>query len=210
MSHVLLLPGAGLGPWIWDDVVPLLNAECEALALQPTIAESAAMVRAKLRADSVVIAHSFSAQVAMAVEAKAILVGGVVQENGKAFLTNIPLPQRLLLGLYIRMARNGVKLPAGLVEHEYCNDLDEVTTALVLARVRPESRRLYLDAVQWAPRTAPIAYVKLLADRSVPPDQQSEMIRRVGASRVEMVNSGHLPMLSRPRELAVVLNALLA
>lgn len=210
MTHFLLLPGAGLGPWIWDDVMPLLGGDCEALELRPTIEESVALVRGKLRGDSVVVAHSFSAQIAMAAPARAILVGGIVQESGRPFLSLLPLPQRWILGAIIRLSRNGVTLPKSLVRQEYCNDLDDVTTELVLARVRPEAPRLYLDRVTWAPRTAAVGYVKLLGDASVKPQQQDEIIRRVGAQRVESVASGHLPMLGKPRELAAAIRALIA
>lgn len=163
----------------------------------------------------ILVGHSFSAQVAMAAASEqpekvraVILVGGMVPDSGDNFLTLLPLPMRLLMAVVLRLSRTGVTLPRAAVKREYCNDLDDATTQLVLDRVCPEAPRLYLDPVQWAriPAHVPVIYVKLLDDRSVSPSKQDEMIKRTRATRVETLESGHLPMLSRPREMAEILN----
>lgn len=218
--QLLLLHGAGLGAWIWDRVVPHLLLPALALDLpgrgdrtplgEVTAEQSVQLVTDHIGDDTVIVGHSFSAMIALAAatrkKAEVIAVGGVVPESGKPFLSVLPLPQRLILGIMLRRAKNGIALPPALVRKEYCNDLDRETAELVLRKVTREAPRLYLDPVEWEPR-AP-AYVKLLRDESLKLKQQERMIERIHAARVETLKTGHLPMLAQPQETAVVLNRL--
>lgn len=218
--EILLLHGAGLGGWIWERVLPHLLLPARSLDLpgrgdgtalgDVTIEQGIELVTKNLGDDSVIVGHSFTAMIALAAatrkRAQVIAVGGMVPEPGKSFLSILPFPQRVVLGIMLRRARNGIALPAGLVRKEYCNDLDRATTELVLRKVTREAPRLYLDPVDWSPQ-AP-AYVKLLRDESVKVEQQDRMIGRMHATRVETITSGHLPMLAQPQETAAVLNRL--
>lgn len=226
--RLILIHGAGLGSWIWERVLPHLGASAEAIDLpgridgvnpgEVTLAQCIdAGVRCMRASESpcVLVGHSIGAQVALAIAANdrtrvagVVLVGGVIPESGKAFLSTLPLPQRLFLGMLLRRARNGIALPKSAVKKGYCNDLDEATTELVLSRMVREIPRLYLDPVQWSdlPADLPRVYVKLRADKSVSVKQQEQFIERVGATSVESLNTGHLPMFGQPRELARILN----
>ena len=222
----LLLHGAGLGAWIWDRVIPRLASPAVALDLpgrrkpaHVTLHDCVDHVRDQIvRAGrAIVVGHSIGAQVAMAAAARAAdhvagiaLVGGMVPESGKPFLSLMPPPQRLFMGLLLRRAKNGIALPPSLVRKSYCNDLDDATTELVLRNLTPEVTRLYLDPVDWSalPARVPRAYVKLLDDRSVKVAQQERIATRVGAAKTIELRSGHLPMLGRPEELAAALNDL--
>lgn len=222
--HLLLLHGAGLGRWIWDRVLPHLTVPAEALDLpgrtegrnpgDVTLQECIDFTAGRARDDSVLVGHSFSAQIALGVAsarrvAGVVLVGGVVPESGRSFVSLLPFPQRLVLTLMLKRARNGIRLPQSLVKKEYCNDLDAATTEAVLAKVVPEAPHIYLDRLEWSlPAFYPRTYVKLLNDRSVKPSQQDRMIARLHSPRVETLDTGHLPMLGRPAELAAVLNRL--
>ena len=217
---LLLLHGAGLGAWIWDRVVPHLHLPALALDLpgrhdrtplsDVTVEQSIQLVADHIRDDTAIVGHSFSAMIALAAasrkRAHVIAFGGVAPESGKAFLSTMPIPQRWLVGLMLRRAKNGIALPEGLVRRQYCNDLDRDTTELVLRNLVREAPRLYLDPVEWTSH-AP-SYVKLLRDESVSPRQQERMIARMDASRVESLRAEHLAMLAQPQETAVVLNRL--
>lgn len=217
---LLLLHGAGLGAWIWERVLPHLLLPARALDLpgrgdgtplgEVTVEQTIELVTGHIGEDTVVVGHSFAAMFALAAAARkpaeVIAVGGMVPESGKSFLSILPLPQRLVLGLMLRRARNGIALPVSLVRKEYCNDLDTATAELVLRKTVREAPRLYLDPVPWSAR-AP-AYVKLLRDESLSVKQQERMIARMHATRVEVLKSGHLPMVGQPQETAAVLNRL--
>lgn len=230
--HLLLMHGAGLGGWIWDRVVPDLAGPGEALDLpgrgdgvrpgDVTLESCIDFVASRARSigkRSILVGHSFSAGIALGaaaahpdVVAAVVLVGGLVPESGRSFMSLLPLPQRLFLGVLLRRARNGISLPASLVRKEYCNDLDEASTKQVLARVMPEAPRLYLDDVDWSalPRSVPRFYVKLLNDASVSVKQQDQMIERIESSGVVRLATGHLPMIAQPQEMAATLNHLAA
>jgi hypothetical protein len=114
----------------------------------------------------------------------------------------------MFMRLLLSRSREGVKLPPKLVKKQYCNDLDEATTEFVRSRITPEAPRLYLDKVTWAgmPADMPRLYVKLGKDKTLSSDEQDAMMQRIAPTRMETLHSGHLPMLSQPRELATILN----
>ena len=231
-SSLILLHGAGLGRWVWDKVIPELTAPAQALDLpgrgdgtkpaDVTLKQCIDLVSGKARSlatRSILVGHSISAEVALGVAvahpenvAAVVLVGGVVPESGKSFMSLMPIPQRLFLHVLLKRAHAGIKLPDSLARKQYCNDLDEATTALVLSRLTAEAPRLYLDKLAWSTldERLPRFYIKLLDDKSVPPKQQDRIIRRIRATRVESLRTGHLPMVARPSELAAVLNRLVA
>jgi hypothetical protein len=94
------------------------------------------------------------------------------------------------------------------VAKQYCSDLDQSTTEFVKSRMTPEAPRLYLDKLTWSamPEDMPRVYVKLMKDKSLSSDDQDRMMQRIAPTRMETLQSGHLPMLSQPRELAAILN----
>lgn len=214
MTHLLLLHGAGLGAWIWDRVIPHLDAPSDALELPRPhlgVAEAAELI-AQNAQPSLVVAHSFSAMFALAAAtahpekfAGIVCVGGVVPESGKSFLSLLPPPMRLFMRVVLARSKDGVRIPQKLIAKQYCNDLDAATTELVLSRVVPESPRLYSDRVQWIAQPN-VSYVRLTEDRSAPPKTQDRMIERIHASRIDELATGHLPMLAQPRALAELLN----
>ena len=220
----ILLHGAGLGAWIWDDVLPLLDGPARALDLpgrgdganpgDVTLEQCVAYVAAQLEAGTVLVAHSFSAEVAVAVATRhpekvkaLVFVGGVVPESGKNFLSLLPLPMRLFLRVVIGRSKNGVAIPPGQVRKGYCNDLDDFTCTRVVQKITREVPRLYLDPVTWSlPSSLPRVYVKLLEDAGFKSAEQDKMIARLGATKVETLPTGHLPMLGKPDALAAILN----
>lgn len=223
----VLLHGAGLGRWIWDGVVPHLNAPAEAVDLpgrgdhprpgDVTLQQCIDVVASQMRSHSIIVGHSISAEVAMGVAAMrprsvaaVVLVGGMVPESGHSFMSMLPVLQRIFLHVLLRFSRSGIRLPASLVKSEYCSDLSEERTAEVLANVVPEAPRLYLDRIDWRsiPDDVRRFYLKLLDDRSVKLSVQEEVRARINAVEWDSLPTGHLPMLSQPELLAESLNRL--
>lgn len=221
--QLLLLHGAGLGAWIWDDVLPHLIHPARALDLpgrsdganpgEVTLEQCIAFVAGQLAPRTILVGHSISAEIAVAAAARApeqvaalVLVGGMVPESGKPFLSLLPPPMRMFLSVLLRLSRQGVALPESEVRKSYCNDLDDAQTALVLRKVTREIPHIYLDPVDWSalPPKMPRYYVKLMNDRSVQPKDQDKIIDRTRATVVEL-ETGHLPMLKAPADLAAIL-----
>jgi pimeloyl-ACP methyl ester carboxylesterase len=53
----------------------------------------------------------------------------------------------------------------------------------------------------------PTLYVKLTSDHGFSPALQDRMIARLHPTRVEEIDTGHLPMLGHPEQLATILNS---
>ena len=230
----VLLPGAGLGAWIWEPVVPLLQAPALAVeipgrAARPadrrhvTLESAAEAVAGDVRAwrpDRVVlVGHSLGGVLVPEVARRVpdrigalVYVAAEAPADGDRALDLIPAALRLLLRAMWIVRPGGVRPPPSATRRALCNDLDDVTTATVVERIEPEAPGIYRSRVTWAgvpevPRT----YVKCLQDRSdVSPARQDEMAKRLQADRVVTLDTGHLPMLARPEEVAAVLEEVVA
>jgi pimeloyl-ACP methyl ester carboxylesterase len=224
-----LVHGAELGSWLWDPVLAHLRHPALAIDLPgrrpadvrrrdvtPAAAVDAvcAAVRGRWPARRVVLVlHSFSAGLAPAVAAQlgsqvaaAVLVGGAVAQPGRAWLDDRPWSERLLLrGLY-RLRPDGMLSPRRDTERSACADLDAAATTTVLERRVPEAPRLLLDPPPVADLDVPVHAVLLTADRAVPVAVQEGALSRLRSPVVHRFDSGHLPMLARPRELADLLD----
>ncbi|HZP29466.1 MAG TPA: alpha/beta hydrolase [Acidimicrobiia bacterium] len=95
----------------------------------------------------------------------------------------------------------------------FCNDMDEEQTKFVLDRVCTEAVNVAVEPVTrlGVPPELPKTYVRLSRDQSLPPELQAQMIvnlERSPGGRVEVVeiDAGHDVMVSRPRELAAIVN----
>lgn len=226
----VLIPGAGLGTWLWDPVVPHLEgpglqvpipgrgvstAERRALTLGAAADEIAGAARTWEPERLVLVGHSLGGVLVPEVArrlsdrvAGLAFVGALVPgEDERGFDLQTPFQQVFirLLGL---VRPRGAKPPASALRKELCNDLDEATTASVVEHFEPvpEAPRLYRDRVTWAGvPDVPRRYVQLLRDQSVPPERQARMAAAIEAEMVTL-DTGHLPRLSRPADLAAILN----
>jgi len=91
-----------------------------------------------------------------------------------------------------------------------CNDMDEATVQQVLAGGKnPEPPAIFYEPVSRLQMpSVPCTYIKLLQDQGIlPPSKQEEMAANIGA-QVLTLNTGHTAMLSRPHELAKLLNSI--
>jgi pimeloyl-ACP methyl ester carboxylesterase len=89
-------------------------------------------------------------------------------------------------------------LPAGIVD--FCGDLPEAEQKVVWATAYPPSADLFgAPAGPAAWKTKPSWYVVGKNDKSVPPELQRWVSKRMGAHTIEL-DSAHCAMLSHPRE----------
>jgi pimeloyl-ACP methyl ester carboxylesterase len=228
----VLIPGAGFGTWLWDPVVAHLDqpalvvpipgrgasaAERRALTLAAAADEITGVARSWRTGPLVVVGHSLGGVLVPEVVrrlADAVValefVGALAPGDGERAVDLQTPVQRMFIRVLGVVRPRGMKPPASALRKELCTDLDEEATASVVERFGPvpEAPRLYRDRISWAGvPDVPRHYVQLLRDESVPPARQEQMAAKIGAE-VATMDSGHLPMLSRPAELAALLGRL--
>lgn len=91
-----------------------------------------------------------------------------------------------------------------------CNDMSEADVAWCLARVGPDSRRLFTDRASRAglPDSLPRTYIRLRRDRSVSWEQQAHAISLLPGLAIREIDAPHQAMVTHPREVAAILNEL--
>ena len=230
----VLVHGSELGSWLWERLTPLLAHPAVAVDLpgrssRPAPARSVSIADAieaiiedarNCEAERVVlVAHSFSGVLhPPAVDAlgdrvaAAVFLGAAVPAEGKSWADLLPRPQRALLRLMYRVRPDGVLSPASQNRKALGNDLDEPTIAWFLERRVPEPPGLLQGVISPAvlPHELPRHYIVLTDDRSTTPDSRDAMIHRLGDVEVHELTTGHLPMLSRPTDLAALLESIAA
>jgi pimeloyl-ACP methyl ester carboxylesterase len=92
----------------------------------------------------------------------------------------------------------------------FCTDMDAGQTASTLERLVPESAAVLSEPVDLTGLRHPIprTYVRLTDDAIVSPDTQNQMIANLGGAETVDLDAGHMAMISRPDDLARVLNQL--
>ena len=92
----------------------------------------------------------------------------------------------------------------------FCSDMDEDQTASTLARMVPEAPAVLTEPADLTGLRHPIprAYVRLTHDASISLEAQDRMIENLGRAEVVDLDAGHMAMISRPGDLAEVLDAL--
>lgn len=91
------------------------------------------------------------------------------------------------------------------VDEVLANDVSETRKALIHATQTPPSTSL-LEAKAGLPawKNKPSWYILATNDKAVPPDLQRDLSQRMGATTTT-VESGHLPMISHPKEVLEVI-----
>lgn len=222
-SFFCLLHGAGLGAWIWRDLLPLLDRPAIAVDFPARDDEAARMrlafddyvdgvvsaIESRDEPRVVLVAHSISGVVALAAAERLgerlagfVAIGAAIPADGGSFLSVLPGPQRLLMGAIVRLL--GTKPPASEIR-SLASDLDEARGDEVVRRFAPESRALYLTPSAAGPPRAPSLYVRLTDDRSFDVAVQDRMMVNLDPDETVDFESGHLPMLSRPDDMATLL-----
>ena len=152
--------------------------------------------------------------------AQLVFVSCLVPPEGCTVVDALPEAVREMTRAAMLRARAGdLSMGPGmddeLKRHLFCNDMDDAQTRYVLDRCGHECPSAFLDPVsrQGIPRSLPKTYVRLLRDQALAPATQDEQIANLRTSpggdvRVVELDCAHDAMVSRPRELAALLNAL--
>lgn len=221
----LLIHGAGLGAWIWREVTPQLNVpfkavdfpyrdgtsqQRQALSFDDYVG-SVMNQAAELKTEKIVIvAHSLGGAVALKVAsllgdrlAGFIAVGAAIPKNGGSYMSSLPFPQRFIVAGIMKFA--GTQPPASAIRNGLCNDVPEALADEVVRTFAAESRAAYTSATGAGSPMVPKMYVLLTSDKEFGPALERTMAANLGGDVVEL-NAGHMPMLSKPAELAEILS----
>lgn len=215
----VLIPGSGLGSWIWGKVAPDLDQ----VVTIDYPAEAKASWRLADYADHVIgqidasdagrvtlVGHSIGTVVALEAAHRLgdrvdglLSVSGVVPAANGSFFSAFPFPQRLIVSTIVRLS--GTRPPEGMLRKGLCEGLDEATATEVISRFTPESQRLFRDSPHQPTTVFPRGYVHTTRDKEVPPALQARFGERLGAGFDATLASGHLPMLETPAELVTAI-----
>jgi len=220
---IVLVHGAWHGTWCWSDVHPALEERgFHVIALQlPSVG---AAPRGDLEADAravrlvidaingpvVVCGHSYGGIVVTEAAAGAPNVVGLIYlcafmlDVGQSLLSVVgePLPWWGLSD-----DRKVVRLQEP--ERVLYNDCTPEQTLAAMTLVHPQSMATFEQPLRHASwRDIPSAYIVCDRDEAIPPEIQKAMAAQ--ASRVEHLDAGHSPFLSRPHELSELIAKLAA
>jgi pimeloyl-ACP methyl ester carboxylesterase len=222
---IVLLNGAGLGGWIWSDLrtymnLPVLAAEYpnrdrpklpRTFRLSDYTNEIVRQIESWHKVRLILVAHSIGGVIALQLAKRlGVRVAGIAgisaffPPHRGSFLSALPFPQRLITRVTIRVA--GTKPPEKMIAKSYCNDLNESQTDEVIRRFVAESPHLYTDRCGAPIPHIPKIFIETTEDEQYTAAQQTKIAGAFGAQNLVRIPSGHLPMLSHPKEIADILN----
>jgi pimeloyl-ACP methyl ester carboxylesterase len=220
---LLLISGAGLGAWIWEDLQAELGTDYDTRVAARPGGDRAPSANGKSGASLeeyahaalesapwptfTVVAHSaggaIAAQMARIAPERVTAVLGVsalVPDSGASIIGTMPAPQRYVLGLMMRLA--GTKPPESAIRKGLASGVDVAVADRLVAEFAPESVALFRDTVSAGSLPERRGYVFTLDDAEFPLALQRRFAEALGASFTREVPGGHLPMLEQTSALA--------
>lgn len=232
MATFVLVHGGGFDARCWDRLLPHLRHPAVAVDLPgragvppgPREARLADFAAAAVRAiegrdltEVVLVGHSMAGvtlpRVMAAVAprlAHVVFVACTVPPPGRRILDTLDPEVRALAERDAPDAAEPAALDPEVAAAVFCNDMDEDQRAFTLARLVPEAVGVVHEPVDLTGLGAPVprTWVRLARDLIVPPARQDEFAATVGDCEVVELDAGHMAMVSRPAELASVLDAI--
>ncbi|SHE33157.1 Pimeloyl-ACP methyl ester carboxylesterase [Seinonella peptonophila] len=218
---LVCIHGAGLHSRIWSGLSEQLNLPVLAIDFptipkkQLTLEEYTVYIQQQIQAweidKFVIIAHSIGGLLGLKIAnmfqdrlVGFVAVGAAVPKKGGSFLSIFPFAKRVFMSLMLRIF--GTKPPEAAIRQGLCNDLTNDQTADIINSFSPESIHLYIDNIEFSIPDVRKIYVKLMDDLEFSPLFQDQMIANLAPQSVEKLNTGHLPMLSNPQQLGLIIN----
>lgn len=212
-TPLVLLSGAGLPAWMWDEVRDQISTESR-VAEYPrgdaglTDYAAAALAAADGWDSFGIVAHSLGGVVGTEVVAQTpdrvvgfLGVAAATPAAGGSFLGALPFPQRHVVSLMMRLS--GTRPPAKSIRR-LCAGIATEQADRIVAEFAPESRRVYRDRVSAREFPVTRAYVLTERDREFPEKLQERYAAQLGGP-VHRLATAHLPMLEQPNALATVI-----
>lgn len=226
MAGFVLVPGAWLGSWAWDDVVPALRAaghgvhpvtlsgladrRGEPAGQQTHVQDVVAVVERHDLRDVVLVGHSYSGipvgQAAVLIGdrlLRAVFVDSNLPADGESFVSAWPSGRAMVEGSIAENQGFWAPLPAAEFEGQ---GLTGEQVARIVDGSTPHPGATLTEPAVLAESLAgiPATYVKCLLDGPEPSKDVADLLSGPGWRLVEM-DTGHWPMFSQPHELAQIL-----
>jgi pimeloyl-ACP methyl ester carboxylesterase len=230
MAEFVLVPGAWLGAWAWDEVAERLHAEGHGVypvtltglaerhqdgsaqtAQAQHVADIVGVVERDDLTDVVVVGHSYSGipagQAAGAIGDRLrhlVFLDSNIPVEGQSFADGWSVEGRAWLAG--QLAESGGFWPPLTAEDYAGQDLTDEQIATIVERSTPHPGRAITEPAA-LPRPIselPTTYVKCLMDGATPSGVVQEHLASPSWTLTEL-DTGHWPMFSKPAELAAVL-----
>ncbi|MEV4738832.1 alpha/beta hydrolase [Streptomyces sp. NPDC049555] len=227
MTHFVLVAGARLGAWAWDEVVPHLRAAghgAHPLTLsglaekqgvpagqQTHVRDIVDEIEGKELRDVVLVGHSYAGiPVGQAAErigdrlARVVFVDSDVPVDGRSFVSAWPDGGETVKA---SIAGNGGFWPVAPAAHYAGQGLTDEQIARIVAGSTPHpGASLTEPAVMARPLgELPATYIHCLLDDAALGEDVALLLATGTRWRLVEMDTGHWPMFSRPRELARIL-----
>ncbi len=233
----LLLPGAGMSRWLWEPLIPLLEAP--AVVVSPRLVPNTRDQRlhatfdqvlrhheeamALSGADSfVVVGHSGAGLVAGTLGKRnrkvkhVVFVAANIPRSGATALDVFPdeVRDRNIAAVTTQAEHDAIPLKAleGMFVPVFCNTCTPEQTQYVLSQsFFPEPVCAVTTRMNWDDYPPiGLSYVVCQRDKTLTVDQQYHLAAHLGIRHLPEIDSGHLPMISHKEELARILNGVLS
>ncbi|MEX0686701.1 MAG: alpha/beta hydrolase [Balneolales bacterium] len=224
MSEILIvfLGGAGLKPWIWENTIPYLDFQIQlvdypgqvngTLTIDDYYDAILQQIGTSKNQKIILVAHSiggiFCNKLAEHLKDRLlgiVAIAAILPEKGETFLSSFPWIQRMITRFIITMF--GTTPPDTQIKKGLCNDLPEEVTAKVISRFKAESPLLYTGIISESIPDCRSLYIILKNDKSIPVNIQLKAAQRLKNTKIDYLDSGHLPMLSQPEQVAKMINS---
>ncbi|MEU4289281.1 alpha/beta hydrolase [Kribbella sp. NPDC026596] len=227
MTNFVLVPGAWLGGWAWDEVAVVLRAEGHEVypvtlsglaerqgvdaGQQEHVDDIVAVIEDNDLRDVVLAGHSYSGiptgQAAGRIGdrlRRVVYVDSNIPHDGKSFIDGWSEEGRAWVEG--QMAESGGYWPPLTAEDYVGQDLSDETIAVIVSRSTPHPGRAISEPAATAhPITElPTTYIKCLMDGATPSSDVAEHLKSPSWELVELP-TGHWPMFSQPAALAKIL-----
>jgi len=227
--QLVLIHGAYMGAWVWDAIAPELDRLGHSvvavdLPIGDSTAGGAAYARTVLDAvdwsvPTVLVAHSLGGLVAPLVAAErrvarivfvaALLPAPGASVNDQRGRERIDAPTALVTAQFTDLGEGVWEIGADTATELFWHDAEPGIAAAAAARLRPQAYRAMTEVT---PLTAwpsvDSAYIACRDDHATDPEWERSAARdRLGVAAVE-IDGGHSPMITRPAELATLIDRL--
>jgi pimeloyl-ACP methyl ester carboxylesterase len=217
LKNVVLVHGAWADGSSWSKVIPLLEARgLHVVAVQNSLTSLAADVVttkqaiARLDGPVLLVGHSYGGAVITQAGddpkvAGLVYVAAFAPDLGESVLDLLtanptPIASELVLDQF-----GFISLTAKGIREDFAQDLSDTEQAVIIATQGPTSVAAggtKITTAAW--KFKPTWYAVAKRDRTISPDLERFFAQRMNATTIEL-SSSHVPMLSRPAEVAALI-----